>query len=113
MITKDILNKIIEENNQSVNEKRTKLFGYGPKRKSLLNYIKSLPKEDQLYLFALVDYGRDKYQMKDFTADNNLFAVKLKNSNLHKDNDYIANYLIKMGANLSSYLLYAIKILED
>ena len=113
MITKEILKKIISDNNDASNEQRTEKLGYGPKKKALLQYLNSFSREDQIYLFALLDYGRDKYQMRSKEKSKVLFGEKMITAKTHSNDEYIAEYLIQKGRNMSYYFEYALNILEE
>ncbi len=112
MITKEILEKIIFDNNDSLNETRNEKLEYGPKKKALLQYLNSFSREDQISLFALMNYGRDKYNMRSKEKDNRLFEEKMLTAETHINNEHIAEYLMGKSKELSSYLEYALNIFE-
>lgn len=111
MITKEILRKIISDSIDASRESHTKEFEYGPKKKALLQYLKSFSREDQVFLFALMDYGREKYNARSKEKDVVLFKEKMNSAEGHNQDDFIAEYLIGKVKNLSHYFEYALNIL--
>ncbi len=113
MITKEILRKIISDSIDASKESLTEEYEYGPKKKALLQYLKSFSRKDQVLLFALMDYGREKYNMRSKEKDAILFKEKMNSAEKHNQDDFIAEHLIGKVKNLSHYFEYALNILEE
>ena len=111
MIKKDIVQKIIEENNKTENEtkelrKNSNNLSWSESRVALGDYIVRLQTSDFVDLLALLDYGRDICQIQKQVTYEDFLKIR---KSLCLDDPSVegkmqkVHYLLK-NKNLSKYL---------
>lgn len=124
MIKKEIVDKIILEseakkfgqNITDIKDVCIEKLKWPDERIALRNFIANLPDEEFVDLMALMDYGRDHYNMRDMNTNRMEFFQKRKNVESQiraiEDKNYMASHWLKKNF-LSQYLRYALPLLES
>ena len=119
MIKIEIVQRIIDDNNKSMRETEelrdsTSTYQWSDSRIELANYISNLSDDDFCDLFALIEYGRDVFDMKKQTFYSDFLQKRTSMCcNLSKDEKHQkAEYFLKMQ-NLSKYLSSILMLLDE
>lgn len=119
MIKKEIVQKIIEDNDKSSRETKelrntSNKYQWSDSRIDLVNYISGLPDNDFFDLFALIDYGREVFVLQKQAVYQEFLQVRTALCcNLSKDEKYQkAIYFLKMR-DISKYLNATLILLNE
>ena len=126
-IKKEIVQEIIQKNNETKSYKNLadtefvaikdislESLKWSDSRIALRDFIANLSTEELIDLIALMDYGREHYNMRDKSKNMVEFMEKRKNLNIKtiEEKKYKASYLLGK-IYLSEYLQYSLQLFEN